>query len=429
MSSRDFISKRVRGEMTKTKIKNLCVFIFVAASAFAQSTPTSLQSLIAEARQSNAAIKAAESAIQSTRYMPKQASALPDTEVMVQHFTVGSPRPFAGYSNSDFAYLGFGASQELPYPGKRALRANVAQHEVAISGAEKNSVVWNVLNRLKLAYFQLAASQEVISILAKNQQIADQIEQGAEARYRVGEGTQQDVLRAQLERTKLLNELSMQRRESAQAQVVLKALLNWPAESPDVIAEPLSARHIPSYDALIAKLREHNPELQVSAEQVLQQHAAVELAKREKKPDFGVQYMWQHTADNFRDYYMGTFSIKLPDRSRVRAAEGESQAKLAQAEAEKESRLKQMESDLGEQLAIVQTSEQLLKVYDEGLIPQSEAALNAGLAGYRAGKQEYQGLLASFADTLQLSIDRQRTLAEHEAAIARIEGLIGEELQ
>ena len=427
MSSRNSISKLVRGEMTK--IRTLCVFVFVAVAALAQSAPTSLQSLIAEARQNNAAIKAAESAIQTTRYMPKQGSALPDTEVMVQHFTVGSPRPFAGYSNSDFAYIGFGASQELPYPGKRALRANVAQHEIAISGAEKNSVVWNVLNRLKLAYFQLAASQNIISILAKNQQVADQIEQGAEARYRVGEGMQQDVLRAQLERTKLLNELSKERRESAQAQVVLKALLNRPAESAYLIPEPLSARHIPGSDALIAKLREKNPELQVSAEQVSQRRAAVELAKREKKPDFGVQYMWQHTAENFRDYYMGTFSIKRPNRSRVRAAEGESQAKLAQAEAEKESRLKQMESDLGEQLAVVQATEQQLKVYEEGLIPQSEAALNAGLAGYRAGKQEYQGLLASFSDTLQLAIGRERTLAEHEAAIARIEGLIGEELQ
>src|SRR5437016_12242540 len=201
-----------------TKIRNLCVFVFLAGAAFAQSTATSLQSLLAEARQSNAAIKAAESAIEPTHYMPKQAPALPDTEVMVQHFTVGSPRPFAGYSNSDFAYIGFGASQELPYPGKRALRANVAQHEIAISGAEKNSVIWNVLDRLKLAYFQLAASQNTISVIEKNQQIADQIEQGAEARYREGEGVQQDVLRAQLQRTKSLKELSIQHRESAHAQ-------------------------------------------------------------------------------------------------------------------------------------------------------------------------------------------------------------------
>src|SRR5438874_12584698 len=163
-----------------TKIRNLCAFVFVAGAAFAQSTATGLQSLSAEARQNNAAIKAAESAIQTSRYMPKQASALPDTEVMVQHFTVGSPRPFAGYSNSDFAYIGFGASQELPYPGKRALRANVAQHEVAISGAEKNSVAWGVLTRLKLAYFQLAASQQVISVLERNQEAAYGIEQRAE---------------------------------------------------------------------------------------------------------------------------------------------------------------------------------------------------------------------------------------------------------
>src|SRR6266568_9408067 len=196
-----------------TKISKICVYVVWAVAAFGQNTPVSLQSLIGEAQQNNAAIKAAERAIQASEYMPRQASALPDTEVMVQSFTVGSPRPFAGYSNSDFAYIGFGASQELPYPGKRALRAKVAQHEIAISGAEKNSVVWNVLNRLKLAYFQLAASQSIISVLAKNQQVADQIKQGTEARYRVGEGMQQDVLRAQLERTKLLNELSMQQRE------------------------------------------------------------------------------------------------------------------------------------------------------------------------------------------------------------------------
>lgn len=414
--------------MTK-RIRHLCTCLLLAGVAFAQDSATSLQSLITEARQNNPAIKASEMAIATARYGPKQASALPDTEVTVQHFSVGSPRPFAGYSNSDFAYIGFGAAQEIPYPGKRALRAKVAEHEVGISGAEKNVVVWDVLTRLKLAYFQVAASQQVIAFLEKNQETAAQIEQAAEARYRVGQGAQEDVLRAQLQRTKLLNELSMQRRENAQAQAALKALLNRPVGSPEVIAETLHVRRVPTPETLVQALADKNPELQVNAERISQGHAAVELAQREKKPDFGVQYMWQHTASEFRDYYMATFSIKLPNRSRLRAAEGEAQAKVAQADAEKQARLKQMESDLGEQIAIAQTSEQQLRVYDDGLIPQSEAALNAALAGYSAGKQEYQGLLASFADTIQLAIERERTLAEHESAIARIEGLIGEELQ
>ncbi len=405
------------------------MFFTLTSAAFAQNGPVSLQALIAEARQNNAAIRAADHAIDTSRYGPAQASALPDTEVIVQHFTVGSPRPFAGYSNSDFAYIGFGASQEIPYPGKRGLRAQVAQHEVAISGAEKNAVVWDVLTRLKVAYFQLAASQQIISILDKNQQTAEQIEQAAEARYRVGEGMQEDVLRAQLQRTKLLNDIALQGRESAQAQVGLKALLNRAPESPDLVAEPLSARRLPPAETLFTKLRETNPDLQTSAERISQGQDAVELAKREKRPDFGVQYVWQHTASNFRDYYMATFSVKLPNRSRVRAMEGEAQAKLAQDQAEKESRLNQMESDLGEEIAIVRTAEQQLKVYDQGLVPQSEAALNAGLAEYRAGKPDYQGLLASFAETLQLALERERALAEHESAIARIEGLIGEAIQ
>jgi outer membrane protein TolC len=221
----------------------------------------------------------------------------------------------------------------------------------------------------------------------------------------------------------------MQRRESARAQVVLKALLNRLPESADIVPEPLSARRLPETAALFAKLRQNNPELQVSSEQVSQSQAAAALAKREQKPDFGVQYMWQHTADNFRDYYMGTFSIKLPNRSRVRTAEAQSRAKITQSEAEKESRLKQTESDLGEQIAVVQTSDQQLTVYEQGLIPQSESALSAGLAGYQAGKQDYQGLLGSYNDTLRLTMDRERTLAEHEAAIAQIERLIGEDLK
>ena len=237
------------------------------------------------------------------------------------------------------------------------------------------------------------------------------------------------MLRAQLQRTKLLNELSIVRRENAQAQAVIKALLDRPIGSADVVAGPLRARQLLATDSLLQILVEKNPDVQVSTQRIAQEHAAVELAAREKKPDFGVQYMWQHTASQFRDYYMATFSVKLPNRSRVRAIEGEAQAKLAQAESEKLARLKQMESDLGEQIAIAQTSEQQLKVYDDGLIPQSEAALSAGLAGYSTGKREYQDLLASFADTLQLAIDRERTLVEHESAIARIEGLIGEELQ
>ena len=82
-------------------------------------TPTSLNELVQEAEQKNPQIAASFHAWQASRNVPKQVSALPETQLSVQQFSVGSPRPFAGYSNSDFAYIGFGGSQDIPYPGKR----------------------------------------------------------------------------------------------------------------------------------------------------------------------------------------------------------------------------------------------------------------------------------------------------------------------
>jgi Outer membrane efflux protein len=82
--------------------------------------PTSLRELTQEAEQKNPQIAASFHAWQASRNVPKQVSALPEIRLSVQQFSVGSPRPFAGYSNSDFAYIGFGVSREIPYALRQA---------------------------------------------------------------------------------------------------------------------------------------------------------------------------------------------------------------------------------------------------------------------------------------------------------------------
>lgn len=74
--------------------------------------------------------------------LPKQASALPETQITFQQFSVGSPRPSAGFSNSDFAYVGIGASQDLPHPGKRRLRSEVAAREAEMHSIVRPTVSW-----------------------------------------------------------------------------------------------------------------------------------------------------------------------------------------------------------------------------------------------------------------------------------------------
>ena len=106
-----------------------------------RSTPaTPIAQLIKEAERNNPEISVAYHGWQAVSHVPKQASALPETQLSLQQFSVGSPRPFAGFSNSDFAYIGIGASQDLPYPGKRALRGKVAEFEASSMREDSEAV-------------------------------------------------------------------------------------------------------------------------------------------------------------------------------------------------------------------------------------------------------------------------------------------------
>src|SRR5690348_6190092 len=126
--------------MWKRFVATVCASTVMSAGTMAQrltpvdaapSAPAgvALRDLVREVEQNNPTIAASVHAWQASTSVPAQASALPDTEVTVQHVSVGSPRPFAGFSTSDFAYIAVGVSQQVPYPGKRALRGDVARRD------------------------------------------------------------------------------------------------------------------------------------------------------------------------------------------------------------------------------------------------------------------------------------------------------------
>src|ERR1700736_2964112 len=277
--------------------------------------PTSLHELVLEAEQKNPLIAASFHEWQASRNVPKQVSALPETQLSVQQFSVGSPRPFAGYSNSDFAYIGFGASQDIPYPGKRRLRAHVAEHEADSMEAQTDAVRRAVVGNLKMVYFRLAYIQQTLGVLQRSDALLTQVQEAAEARYRVGQGNQQDVLKAQLQHTKILQEIAHHHQDEGLLEAQIKQVLGRPQESADIVAETLTVRSLP-YTAteLLQKAREQNPDVRSKSASTRQQEAQVELAHKEFRPDFNVGYTYEHTASQFRDYYMASFSVRLPNR-------------------------------------------------------------------------------------------------------------------
>jgi cobalt-zinc-cadmium efflux system outer membrane protein len=391
--------------------------------------PTSLHELIQEAEQKNPQIAASFHAWQASRNVPKQVSALPETQLSVQQFSVGSPRPFAGYSNSDFAYIGFGASQDIPYPGKRQLRASVAEHEADSMEAQTDSVRRTVVGNLKMVYFRLAYIQQTLGVLQRSDELLNQVQEASEARYRVGQGNQQDVLKAQLQHTKILQEIAHHHQEEGLLEAQIKQVLGRPQESADIVAETLTIRRLPYPAAeLLQRAREQNPDVQSKQASIRQQETQVELAHKNFRPDFNVQYTYEHTGSQTRDYYMATFGIRLPNRGRQKAELAEAQENQERARQELDAESQRVLSEVQQQFVRAKTSEDRLKIYSDGLVPQSEATFQSALSAYQSNKQDFESLLSGFLDVLNLDLEYRNELVEHESALAELERLTGVDL-
>jgi len=388
--------------------------------------PTPLSVLIEEAEKNDPAIHVAESAAKAATFGASQMSTLSDPQFTLQQFSVGSPRPFAGYTNSDFAYIGLGVSQQFPYPGKRKLRGLVADRDADAVKAHVEVVLQDEIETLKTSYFHLAYLQQTLGILQQNSSLLQQIEQQAEAHYSAGQGNQRDVLKAQLERTKILREISMHHQLVGEDQAVLKRILRRPQDSPDIVPEILSETFL-RYTAseLLDKVREQNPNVQEDAAMIQRNQTSVELAQKEFRPDFEVSYMYENTDRKFRDYYMLSFGVNFPRRKPRRAALAQAQVNIERSQQEQDSQLQAALAEVQKQYVIVKTSEEQLLIYRDGLIPQAQATIQAGLTAYESSRTDFESLFSSYMDVLNLNLEYQQTLLDHETALVHIERLSG----
>ena len=410
------------------------VVLAIAASGFGQetaaSTPTPLSQLIAEAKANNPQVSAAEHEAQAAKQMVPQVTTLPDPKLIYQQFSVGSPRPFAGYTNSDFAYVGVGVSQELPYPGKLRLRGQVADRDADTKRAEVSVIGSDIADAVKADYLQLAYLQQTLGILRQNEAVLDQLIEDATAHYEVGQGRQEDVLEAQVNRTKIVREITMHHQQMGQVEAHLKGLLNRDQQSADIVTEGLTETPLKlTSDELLAHVKKNDPEIQVDASAIRRQGAQVASAKRGGKPDFELGYMYQNTDRKYRDYYMMSFDIRFPRKKRVNAEIAEAQERLIASRRTLEAHLAQHLSQ-AQQLYVQASSDEVqLKEYREGLIPQSDAVYRAALNSYASNREQFIHVLSYFTDVLSLKLEYSRTLLDHETALAHLESLTGATLR
>jgi outer membrane protein, heavy metal efflux system len=398
----------------------------------APATPTnqsSLQTLVDEALSQSPLVLAARHRWEASTKAPIQAATIPDPEITLQEFTVGGPRPLEGYETSDFYYTGFGFSQDLPWPTKLRLQAAQARDEAEYARQTYESARRTVAEKVREPYFELFFLKKALDILGQSRGDLEQIEKITEARYRLGQGQEQDVIRAQLEATSILEQIEVRRQEAGQRQAELKAILGRDPGSADVEVGDVAPSKLELDSRRLGQLaREASPELRMAQAMEAKSADALKLARANYIPDLSVGYMYQKTGPSFRDYYMLTVGAKIPLYFWRRQTPAAEQAALDKRAARTETRARELEilSSADSALIGMQTASRVMTLYRDGLIPQAQANRAAALNAYRVGKADFQTLVSAVLELLALNQGYYRALADHEIAAARIQQIIGD---
>jgi outer membrane protein TolC len=250
------------------------------------------------------------------------------------------------------------------------------------------------------------------------------------SKYSLGMGSRAEVLQAQLERTKLLRETTLQHEEVGGLQATLKALLHRPPDTPDIIPEAVTATLLKrAGNDLLLKAEKQNPTLTADSKMIEAQSAQLDVAKNGTSGGFSLGYTFPQAGENYRDGYVLAFNLQLPrgvgTDARIAAAIDRVESSHSQAS---EDRLRQL-AEVQKQIVVVSSSDELMRECKEGLIPQSRAVYQSKLAGYQSDREKFSAVIEAFLDELTFEDDYLQALLDHETALAHLETLTGERLR
>ncbi len=391
-----------------------------SAAAMAAEPRLSLSSLIEELIQQNPEIKAVRARWEAAKAVVPQVATLPDPKVQLGYQRMPMVDPFQG------AMYGFG--QEVPFPGKLRLRGEVAGREAERLEQEYEATKLRLIARLKEAYFDLHFAHKGIEIVEKNKVLLMQFQKTANARYSVGQAAQQDVFRAQVEISRVLDRLAVleQRKESLHA--AINRLLNRPP------AEPLGTPEEIQVTLLTLPLPELNrradafsPILLASTKGIERGERAVSLARRQYFPDFDVNALGTRN-DRINDNgYQVMLGIKVPLFYETKQRQGvkEALAGLSGAREEFTAARQEVLFQVKDAFVQAQRAERLITILRDAIIPQATLGLRSAQASYAVGKVDFLTLLNSLLTLQESELELHGEMVAHEKARARLEEVTG----
>jgi outer membrane protein, heavy metal efflux system len=386
-----------------------------------------LEQLIQEALDNNPLIQASQNSADAKRSLILPSQTLPDPMFKFQN--MGDLWPPTLQEGDPSSARTYGFEQDIPFPGKLGLKGKMTEMEAEAERWNTQQTRHQVIVDLKSAYYDLYLIHKALATIEKDRDLLRQFTRIAEEKYRVGQGIQQDVLKAHVELSKLIDRQMVleQRRGSSEAQI--NGLLHRPAGTPlGKPAEVKKAELRYSLEQLQGMAEANFPELKVREREIDRNQYAVELSQKNYYPDFTLGFTYfERTVPSMYGYM---FNVKVPLYFwRKQRNELESAAfSLESAKKQRDNTLATLHAGLRDAYLVAGTSERLVNLYGSSVIPQAKLALESSLAGYQVGRVDFLALIDSLVTLLDYELKYYEVLTDFQKALARLEPYVGSEL-
>ena len=323
--------------------------------------------------------------------------------------------------------------QMVPVGGKLGLSGDVAEARAAAEAERSADVAWEVRSQVAMAFYDLYTTDRSLAVARETLRLLQDVRATAEAMYRVGEGRQTDVLRAQVETARMTEDtIRMQTMRTGMA-ARLNALLDQaaasPVSSPVLPAFPMS---MPTLDSLQQAAQDGRPMVRAGREDVQAAFTSARLARRELIPDLQLGLQYAQRGGEMGTERMGSLmvgaSVPVFARSRQLRMREETVAMREMAEADLAAMRADTRARVAETYARLTRARNLATLYRNTVLPQAEATASSALAAYRVGGVDFMTLLDNRMAVNRYRQELFRLEADEGQSWAELEMLLGRQL-
>jgi outer membrane protein, heavy metal efflux system len=323
--------------------------------------------------------------------------------------------------------------QMVPVSGKLGLSGDVAEARAAAEAERSADIAWEVRSQVAMAFYDLYTTDRSLTFARETLRLLQDVRATAEAMYRVGQGRQTDVLRAQVETARMTQDtIRMQTMRTGMA-ARLNALLDQaaasPVSSPVLPAFPMS---MPTLDSLQQAAQDSRPMVRAGREEVQAAFTSARLARRELIPDLQLGLQYAQRGGEMGTERMGSLmvgaSVPVFARSRQLRMREETIAMREMAEADLAAMRADTRARVAEAYASLTRARSLATLYRNTVLPQAEATASSALAAYRVGGVDFMTLLDNRMAVNRYRQELFRLEAEEGQSWAELEMLLGRQL-